>query len=176
MDFDFAAAADRIIRDVARSFLRSTRRKSTSTRRSTKRRSNKVGSRRRYPGDYRGYPNISYDPHPDQLADPGEIVWTWVPYKENHSRGKDRPVLIIGSDEQWLLAVMLSSKTHTPRKGRTPSWVSIGSGRWDPRRRKSEVRIDRIIRVSPADVRRIGARLPRAKFDKVVAGIRKARS
>ncbi|MGW2658988.1 type II toxin-antitoxin system PemK/MazF family toxin, partial [Streptomyces sp. NPDC001478] len=34
----------------------------------------------------------SYAPDRDGDPDPGEIVWTWVPFEENDGRGKDRPV------------------------------------------------------------------------------------
>src|ERR1700753_4523951 len=37
----------------------------------------------------------SYSPHADGAPDPGEVVWTWVPYEENDGRGKDRPVLVV---------------------------------------------------------------------------------
>jgi hypothetical protein len=37
----------------------------------------------------------SYAPDRDGAPDPGEVVWTWVPYVENDGRGKDRPVLIL---------------------------------------------------------------------------------
>src|SRR4051812_11044880 len=50
-----------------------------------------------YAGDYLGAGTISYSPEADGSPDPGEIVWTWVPYQEDHSQGKDRPVLVIGS-------------------------------------------------------------------------------
>ncbi len=123
--------------------------------------------RRPYPGDYHGSPDISYEPHHDQYADPGEVVWSWVPYREDHSQGKDRPVLLIGRDKQYLLAVMMSSKSHDSRY-----WLNIGTGPWDKKRRESEVLINRIIRVHPADVRRIGARMPRDKFDYIAAGIK----
>ncbi|WP_372521259.1 type II toxin-antitoxin system PemK/MazF family toxin [Marinobacter nauticus] len=53
---------------------------------------------------------VSYAPAPDGEPDPGEIVWTWVPYEEDHSRGKDRPVLIVGHDGPYLLVLMLTSK------------------------------------------------------------------
>ena len=49
-----------------------------------------------YPGDYRGIPQVSYAPVPGKDPDPGEVVWTWVPYEEDHAQGKDRPVLLIG--------------------------------------------------------------------------------
>src|SRR4051794_24072674 len=41
---------------------------------------------------------LSYSPSTDGDPDPGEIVWTWVPYEENDGRGKDRPVVIIASE------------------------------------------------------------------------------
>jgi hypothetical protein len=34
---------------------------------------------------------LEYSPDLDRLADPGEIVWAWVPYEEDPGRGKDRP-------------------------------------------------------------------------------------
>lgn len=130
-----------------------------------------------YPGDHRGPFTISYDPHHDALADPGEVVWTWVPYEEDFSRGKDRPVLIVGREQRWLLGVPLSSKDHRRDAAREARWgrywVEIGSGAWDRSGRPSAVRVNRIIRVRPDDVRRIGARLDKPRFDQVAAGIRR---
>ncbi|WP_265522079.1 type II toxin-antitoxin system PemK/MazF family toxin [Oerskovia flava] len=129
-----------------------------------------------YPGDFTGTVAAEYAPHPDGAPDPGEIVWTWVPFEEDHSRGKDRPVLLVGRDGRWLLALMLSSKDHTrdaadeARWGRR--WLDIGTGPWDGQGRESEVRLDRVVRVEPQAVRREGAVLPRALFDEVARGIR----
>ena len=40
---------------------------------------------------------ISYEPEiGDGYADPGEVVWGWVPYEDDETQGKDRPVLVIG--------------------------------------------------------------------------------
>ncbi len=128
-----------------------------------------------YPGDYTGRVRAEYAPHLDGAADPGEIVWTWVPYEEDHGRGKDRPVLLVGTEGPWLLGVMLSSKDHSrdardeARRGR--HWLDIGSGPWDAKGRESEVRLDRVLRVDPDAVRREGAVVGRAVFDRVVAGI-----
>ena len=69
-----------------------------------------------YPGDYRDMINFEYSPSLDGDADPGEIVWTWVPFEEDHSQGKDRPVLLVGRDGECLLALMMTSKDHNNRE------------------------------------------------------------
>lgn len=118
-------------------------------------------------------PDVEYRPRDDDAADPGEIVWAWVPYDEGDGRGKDRPVLVIGRRGRDLLALMLTSKDHDrdaadeARYGRV--WTDIGTGDWDARRRPSEVRLDRLLVLDPASVRREGAALDRARFDRVVA-------
>lgn len=129
-----------------------------------------------YPGDFSGEPVMEYSPAPDGRPDPGEIVWTWVPYEEDHTQGKDRPVLLIGRDDRWLLALQLTSRDHDRdadqerRAGR--EWVDIGSGAWDRQRRPSEVRVNRILRVDPAAIRREGAVLARERFEEVAEGVR----
>ena len=35
-----------------------------------------------------------------------------MPFEEDHTQGKDRPVLLVGTDGPWLLAVPLTSKDH----------------------------------------------------------------
>lgn len=125
-----------------------------------------------YPGDFTGVARPEYGPDLDGQPDPGEIVWTWVPYEEDHSRGKDRPVLVVGRDGPWLLTLMLTSKDHDTRPARRDeTWVDIGSGSWDAERRASEVRVDRVIRADPAAVRREGAILDRQRFDVVVGSL-----
>ncbi|MBD7997240.1 type II toxin-antitoxin system PemK/MazF family toxin [Oerskovia gallyi] len=125
-----------------------------------------------YPGDFTGRVRAEYSPQLDGDPDPGEIVWTWVPYEEDFSQGKDRPVLLVGRDGGWLLATMLSSKDHSrdaadeARWGR--HWLDIGSGPWDSRGRDSEVRLDRVIRVDPGAVRREGAVMDRRTFETIV--------
>ena len=36
-----------------------------------------------------------YAPEIDGEPDPGEVVWAWVPYEDDPSQGKDRPVLLL---------------------------------------------------------------------------------
>src|SRR5690349_25068137 len=52
---------------------------------------------------------VAYAPDLDGAADPGEIVWTWVPFEEDDGRGKDRPVLVVGREGAELVGLMLSS-------------------------------------------------------------------
>ncbi|MHA7262148.1 type II toxin-antitoxin system PemK/MazF family toxin [Arthrobacter sp. TMN-37] len=117
---------------------------------------------------------FSYSPRPDGRPDPGEIVWTWVPYEEDPSRGKDRPVLLIGREKGHLLGLALTSRDRNNGRSADARFVDIGTGAWDPQRRPSEVRVDRILRVDPAAIRRNGAVLPRKAFDAVVGRIPRA--
>ena len=108
-----------------------------------------------------------------------EIVWAWVPYEEDSSRGKDRPVLVIGRQHGLLLALMLTSKDHDrdsadeSRHGRY--WVDVGSGGWDSRGRPSEVRVDRLLRIDPRTVRRAGAVLDERRYNRVADAVREVR-
>ena len=117
-------------------------------------------------------PTASYAPQPDGLPDPGEVVWTWVAYEDDPSQGKDRPVLVLARDRGELLCLQLTSKDHDRDAAQEASWgrhwTDVGSGGWDRERRPSEVRLDRVLRVREAAVRREGAALDRAVFDRVV--------
>ncbi len=141
--------------------LRRTARKAPSRHRATTR------SRSPYPGDYQGKVTLLYSPKMDGAPDPGEIVWTWVPFEEDATKGKDRPVLLIGRDNKWLLALMLTSKDHDRDTRRRDIWLDIGVGDWDRQRRPSELRLDRIIRVDPRAVRREGAVVSPQIFEQV---------
>lgn len=113
---------------------------------------------------------IEYSPCLDGDPDPGEVVWTWVPYEEDPTQGKDRPVVIIGRRGDCLLGVPLTSKRHD-----NEAQVSVGTGPWDREGRVSYAKVERLLDVDPADVRREGAVLDRDHFDDVVAGVRAER-
>jgi hypothetical protein len=112
---------------------------------------------------------LVYAPDLDGRADPGEIVWTWVVYEDDPTRGKDRPVLVVGRDRSVLLGLMLSSQE---RHAADPDWVGIGSGDWDFEGRASWVRLDRVLDVPEEGIRREGAILNREIFDVVAARLR----
>ncbi|GAA2544709.1 MULTISPECIES: type II toxin-antitoxin system PemK/MazF family toxin [Streptomyces] len=111
-----------------------------------------------------GRVRTEYSPAHDGDPDPGEIVWTWVPYEENDGRGKDRPVLVVAREAAGtLLAVQLSSK---PRVGNR-DWVPIGSGPWDRSGRASWVAVDRVLRLHEEGMRREACALDRMRFNLV---------
>ncbi len=126
-----------------------------------------------YPGDFRGHAAVRYAPQPDGEPDPGEVVWTWVPYEEDHTRGKDRPVLLVGRSGEYLLGLMLTSRDRIPAASVSMDYVDLGVGNWDRQARPSEARLDRILQISPGSIRREGAVLDRTRFEKVAAGLRR---
>ncbi|UQX12725.1 type II toxin-antitoxin system PemK/MazF family toxin [Candidatus Mycobacterium methanotrophicum] len=113
---------------------------------------------------------LVYSPNLDGRADPGEIVWTWVTYEDDPTRGKDRPVLVVGRDRNTLLGLMMSGQE---RHAADRDWVGIGSGSWDSDQRPSWVRLDRVLDVPEEGIRREGAILQRAVFDVVAARLRR---
>lgn len=123
-----------------------------------------------------GLPVFTYAPDPDGEADPGEVVWTWVPYEDDPARGKDRPVLVLSRSAGRLVVAQMTSKDHDrdaaqeARWGRL--WHDVGSGAWDRQGRPSEVRLDRLLTIDPRSVRREGATMRRPVFDGVVAALR----
>lgn len=131
---------------------------------------------RPYPGDATRLPEARYAPHPDGDPDPGEIVWAWVPFEEDHTVGKDRPVLVVGHEGDWIVAMSLSSRDHDRDEQQERSagrvWVDIGAGPWDHRGRPSEVRTNRLLRLDPAAVRREGAVLDRERYAAVIRAAR----
>ena len=112
---------------------------------------------------------VAYAPDLDGRADPGEIVWTWVVYEDDPTRGKDRPVLVVGRDRQRPAGPDAVQPGPPPRR---PDWVGIGSGGWDYEGRASWVRLDRVLDVPEEGIRREGAILEREMFDIVAARLR----
>ncbi|SDP05961.1 PemK-like, MazF-like toxin of type II toxin-antitoxin system [Nakamurella panacisegetis] len=116
-----------------------------------------------------GSVRTSYSPVRDGDPDPGEIVWTWVPFEENDGQGKDRPVLVVAAENAGtVLVVQLTSKDHDGESG----FVPVGSGDWDGQHRESWANLERVLRVHPQGMRREAAALDRVPFEKVVDRLR----
>ena len=110
---------------------------------------------------------MEYRPDLDGDPDPGEVVWTWVPWEEDPTQGKDRPVVLIGRRGSMLVGIPLTSKRHD-----NEPQISVGVGPWDREGRPSYAKLDRVLDVDPAQVRREGAVLPRRQFDEIVTALR----
>ncbi|MFE9852727.1 type II toxin-antitoxin system PemK/MazF family toxin [Streptomyces sp. NPDC005576] len=116
-----------------------------------------------------GAVRTSYAPDRDGDPDPGEIVWTWVPFEENDGRGKDRPVLVVAREETGtFLVVQLSSRQHDLDR----EWVALGAGPWDSSGRPSWVDLDRILRVHEDGMRREACALDFERFQRVAERLR----
>jgi hypothetical protein len=109
---------------------------------------------------------FEYSPCIDGDPDPGEVVWTWVPYEEDPTQGKDRPVVVLGRRGDNLAGVPLTSKAHD-----NEAQVAVGTGSWDREGRPSYAKVERLLEIDPEQVRREGAVISRARFDAVVAGV-----
>jgi len=105
---------------------------------------------------------LDYSPDLDGLADPGEVVWAWVPFEDDPAVGKDRPLLVVGRTGRFLLALMLSSKPHESQ-----DWLDLGAGAWDDDGRPSWLRLDRAYELRESDLRREGAVLASDRFGRV---------
>ena len=120
--------------------------------------------------------HASYQPIMDGDADPGEVVWTWVPYQEDASVGKDRPAVVIGAQGEGVYLLQLTSKDHTREASQEAAagryWFDIGTGAWDSKGRPSEVRLDRALWVKATDVRREGSILPKATWQLIVDALK----
>jgi len=114
---------------------------------------------------------FEYSPEMDGDPDPGEVVWTWVPYEDDPRQGKDRPVVIVGRRGSMLVGVPLTSKQHD-----NEAQVAVGTGSWDRDGRPSYAKLERLLEVDARKVRREGAILSRAHFDDVVAGVKREQS
>lgn len=124
---------------------------------------------------------VTYEPQPgDGAADPGEVCWTWVPYEEDPSIGKDRPVLVLARRGAGFVVAQMTSKDHRRdaaqerRAGR--EWCDVGAGAWDAKGRPSEVRLDRLLYVERQAIRREGASLAPDRFAAVIERMRRTRA
>ena len=113
-----------------------------------------------------GVVHIEYSPRLDGDPDPGEIVWAWVPFEEDPTQGKDRPVVIIGRRGSNLVGVPLTTRADD-REAQVP----IGIGAWDQDRRESYARVWRLLDLDPERVRREGAILEPDRFAGLVAAV-----
>ena len=113
-----------------------------------------------------GVVHVEYSPQEDGDPDPGEVVWSWVPFEEDPTQGKDRPVVIIGRRGRNLVGVPLTTKQNDRE-----AQIDLGTGDWDPKRRTSYARIWRMLDVDETKTRREGATLDLDRFKQLIAAV-----
>lgn len=122
-----------------------------------------------------GLPRLDYSPRPDGEADPGEVAWAWVPYEDDPTQGKDRPILVVAEVTGGFLALQMTSRDHSRDRAREASfgrhWLNIGTGGWDSQNRESEVRLDRLLFIPHDGIRREGATLAKDRFLEVAEAL-----
>ncbi|NUS42271.1 MAG: type II toxin-antitoxin system PemK/MazF family toxin [Mycobacteriaceae bacterium] len=107
---------------------------------------------------------VRYAPNISGPAQPGEVVWAWVVSPDDPGQGRDLPVLVIGRDGDTLPALLLSPE---PPLGRGQDWVEVGPVAWDDSERAHWVRMDLVLDVPEASIRREAAVLDRSGYDRV---------
>ncbi|KAA9087028.1 type II toxin-antitoxin system PemK/MazF family toxin [Microbacterium radiodurans] len=108
--------------------------------------------------------SLAYRPRPDVLPDPGEVVWARVPYAEDPSQGKDRPLLVLArADAESSWAMKLTSRPHAGHRDHLP----LGAGEWDREGRPSWLDVDQIYLVPAGAIRRTAGAVDRSVYLRV---------
>lgn len=107
---------------------------------------------------------IFYAPDMDGQADPGEVVWIWVPADGPGNPPRERSMVVVGRTRNTILGLLISCN---PEHRVDDDWIDIGAGGWDERGRQSWVRLDRILEVSELGIRRQGTVIPRGRFERI---------
>ncbi|QTX06355.1 type II toxin-antitoxin system PemK/MazF family toxin [Agromyces archimandritae] len=114
---------------------------------------------------------VAYAPDDDETPDPGEVVWTWVPYEENDGRGKDRPVVILAASERDPGLFVAAQLTSRPHPGQA-DYVELGPGAWDAQGRSSWVDLGRVLLVRSEGMRREAASVDRRRYEAIAKAVR----
>lgn len=112
---------------------------------------------------------VVYSPDMDGQADPGEVVWIPLQLEGEHAELRERGVVVVGRQEQYLLGMLISTRTEHEDQ---PEWLFMGSGSWNEDPKPSWVRIDRVLLVPESGIRRAGAVMPRKRFELIAAKLR----
>lgn len=127
-----------------------------------------AGMRPAYPGDLEG-------PLPaDRIGSTrdittGDVIIAWVPSREDPSRGETDPVLVVGREPGWLLAVQVTLDVEPGAADR----IDIGIGEWDGATGEAQALTDRVIRVHEESSRKTGARVSRSRMLAVGRALRR---
>ena len=117
------------------------------------------------------YPReLFYAPNMDGSVDPGEVVWFWAPPSSADEQATERAMVVVGRSGPYVVGLA----TSTNREHATETtWLDIGSGPWDDAHRRSWVRLDKIVKVPEAAIRRQGALIPEHRFNRIADRLRR---
>jgi hypothetical protein len=93
-------------------------------------------------------------------------VWTWVPYEEDPTQGKDRPVVVIGTIAGEHVGVPLTSRADRGR-------FRLGRGAWDGFGHESYAKVDQLVRIGRGEMRREGAALDPHRYRGLIEELRR---
>ena len=110
--------------------------------------------------------SIFYAPDMDGQAEPGEVVWFYVPATPL----RERSMLVVGRDRQDVLGLLISSNDD---HADDDAWLPIGSGEWKTTGEPCWVRLDKTLAIPETDLRRRGALFPPRRFDRIADHLRK---
>ena len=133
---------------------------------------NSPATQRRRPARTKVFPtadiprSIFYAPDMDGQAEPGEVVWFYVPA----TPPRERSMLVIGRDRHEVLGLLISSNDD---HADDDAWLPIGSGEWKTTGEPCWVRLDKTLSIPETDLRRRGAIFPPRRFDRVADHLRK---
>ncbi|AKP09194.1 PemK-like protein [Corynebacterium pseudotuberculosis] len=112
---------------------------------------------------------IFYAPNMDGQVDPGEVVWFWAPSDSSPKKLRERSIVVVGRHGPKVLGLLISPN---PTHNDDDHWLDIGAGPWDEAGRQSWVRLDKVVSVPEADIRRSGAVMPARRFERIANCLR----
>lgn len=113
--------------------------------------------------------SIYYAPDMDGQADSGEVVYISIACSGATNPPEERALLVIGHQRQVVLGMLISSN---PIHEGDAAWLDIGAGDWDPSGKSCWVRLDKILEVPEASIRRQGAMMPLRRFERLAVRLR----
>lgn len=108
-----------------------------------------------YPGDFEGQ-IPPWRTHVDDDITSGELVRSLIPTADGHTRTEERDLLIVGHDAPWALGVEVTYELDAAAPGRV-DLGTVGSG---ADARAAQVITDRVVRLDPQAIERLGTRVP----------------
>lgn len=113
--------------------------------------------------------NLFYAPNMDGQVDPGEVVFFLAQGDNASDQPQERALIVVGRIGDQITGLLTSPNPNNQWK---KTWIDIGAGPWDTQGRQAWARVDKVIRISESDIRRQGAVIPPARFERIAMRLR----